>query len=88
MNVDPLAVLVPMTITLTGLFLRSRTGSSNHWDVLHELARGRVAAGMERERRATLRMVAEGRREASVPEQGGDGIARQAGARGAATRDS
>lgn len=59
MNVELMAVLIPALIALVGLFLRSRTGSSNHWDVLHELARGRVDAGIERERRATLRMMLE-----------------------------
>lgn len=59
MNVDLIAVLVPAVLALMGLLLRSRAGSSNLWDVLHELARGRVDAGIERERRATLRMMLE-----------------------------
>jgi hypothetical protein len=56
MNVDLLTVLAPAGIAVVGLLLSSRTGTSNQWDVLHELARGWKDAGLERERRATLRM--------------------------------
>lgn len=57
MGVDALVVLVPGVSVAAGLLLRSRLGSSNLWDVLHELARGRVRAGLERERRLTLLML-------------------------------
>ncbi|MEV4975982.1 hypothetical protein [Streptomyces scopuliridis] len=67
MNVDLIAVLVPAVLALAGLLLRSRAGSSNLWDVLHELARGRVDAGIERERRATLRMMLERLPKDAVP---------------------
>ncbi|GGP77980.1 hypothetical protein GCM10010278_65430 [Streptomyces melanogenes] len=53
------ALGVPVLLTVAGLILRSRAGSSNLWDVLHELARGRVNASMERERRATLVVMLE-----------------------------
>ncbi|MGO4459404.1 hypothetical protein AB4039_19215 [Streptomyces sp. M-16] len=60
MSVEVLtAVGVPVLLGLAGLILRSRRGSSNLWDVLHELARGRVKAGLERERRATLVVMLE-----------------------------
>ena len=35
----------------------ARKNGAGLWDVLHELARGRTASGMERERRATLSML-------------------------------
>lgn len=54
-----MAVGVPLVLGLAGLVLRSRTGSSTFWDVLHELARGRSKAGLERERRATLVVMLE-----------------------------
>ncbi|MCX4400040.1 hypothetical protein OG887_43960 (plasmid) [Streptomyces sp. NBC_00053] len=55
MNLEILiACGVPALAALAGLVLRPRHKGSNLWDVLHELARGRVGAGMERERRATL----------------------------------
>jgi hypothetical protein len=54
MRVDALAILAPGVIAVLGLLLRSRAGSSNLWDVMHELARGRVRTGLERERRVTL----------------------------------
>ncbi|MDX2521594.1 hypothetical protein PV355_41810 [Streptomyces stelliscabiei] len=46
-----------MTIVLLGLVLRPRKNGAGLWDVLHELARGRTASGMERERRATLSVL-------------------------------
>lgn len=46
-------VVIPALIGLVGVALRSRAGGSGLWDVLHELARGRSRAGLERERRAT-----------------------------------
>ncbi|MFD9338302.1 hypothetical protein ACFWBF_28455 [Streptomyces sp. NPDC060028] len=59
MSVEVLAVGGPLLIGLAGIILRSRRGSSGFWDVLHELARGRVKAGLERERRATLVVMLE-----------------------------
>lgn len=44
-------------IMLLGLALRPRKNGVGLWDVLHELARGRTASGMERERRATLTVL-------------------------------
>lgn len=44
-------------IVLLGLILRPRKNGVGLWDVLHELARGWTASGMERERRATLSML-------------------------------
>lgn len=90
MNADVLAVLIPAAIALAGVVLRSRVGSANHWDVLHELARGRVAAGLERERRATMQMVLVARRESVVPADGMESRrkVRRAAGRGATTSES
>jgi hypothetical protein len=44
-------------LVLLGLVLRPRRNGVGLWDVLHELARGRTAGGMERERRATLTVM-------------------------------
>ncbi|MFV5995418.1 hypothetical protein ACNPQM_24030 [Streptomyces sp. NPDC056231] len=46
-----------VAIVLLGLVLRPRKNGAGLWDVLHELARGRTANGMERERRATLSVL-------------------------------
>jgi hypothetical protein len=46
-------------VMLVGLLVRPRGGRSNLWDVLHELARSRGGAGLERERRATLEVLLE-----------------------------
>jgi hypothetical protein len=46
-----------VVIVLLGLVLRPRKNGVGLWDVLHELARGRTASGMERERRATLSVL-------------------------------
>ncbi|MFE5957036.1 MULTISPECIES: hypothetical protein [Streptomyces] len=46
-----------VVIILLGLLLRPRKDGAGMWDVLHELARGRTASGMERERRATLSVL-------------------------------
>ncbi|MBW5481148.1 hypothetical protein [Streptomyces bambusae] len=59
MSVEVLAVGVPVLMGLIGLILRSRKGRTGLWDVLHELAQGRVKAGLERERRATLVVMLE-----------------------------
>lgn len=56
---DLVAVGVPVLLAAATLLLRSRAGRSNVWDVLHELAQGRVKIGMERERRATLVVMLE-----------------------------
>lgn len=57
MTVELMGILAPAVVAVIGLVVRCRHGSSSHWDVLHELARGRVRAGLERERRATLRVI-------------------------------
>ncbi|MFJ9822263.1 hypothetical protein ACIRU3_44990 [Streptomyces sp. NPDC101151] len=55
MNLEVLvSVGVPALAAVVGLGFRPRAGDANAWDVLHELARGRVRTGLERERRATL----------------------------------
>ncbi|MFI1285193.1 hypothetical protein ACH4U5_31300 [Streptomyces sp. NPDC020858] len=59
MSVEVLAALAIPVLGLAGVILRSRRGGSGLWDVLHELARGRVKAGLERERRATLAVLLE-----------------------------
>ncbi len=46
-----------VAVVLLGLILRPRKNGAGLWDVLHELARGRTASGMERERRATLSVL-------------------------------
>ncbi|GAA1894153.1 hypothetical protein GCM10009716_00030 [Streptomyces sodiiphilus] len=59
MGVEVWMIVFPAVIGLAGLFLRSRAGSSNLWDVLHELARGRARVGLEREQRVTLEVMLE-----------------------------
>ncbi|MFF9673634.1 hypothetical protein ACF1GS_18345 [Streptomyces eurythermus] len=60
MSIEILAAVGgPTLLGLVGLILRSRAGSSDLWDVLHELARGRGKTGLERERRATLVVMLE-----------------------------
>lgn len=56
MTVELMGILAPTVVAAIGLVVRCRHGSSSHWDVLHELARGRARMGLERERRATLRV--------------------------------
>lgn len=58
MGVDLSAAVLPALITGAGLLLRCR-GGRGLWDILHESVRGRSAARVERERRATLQMVLE-----------------------------
>jgi hypothetical protein len=57
MNAELMAAVPPIVFAALGLLLRSRRGTANHWDVLHELARSRRDSAMERERRITLRMI-------------------------------
>ncbi|MGP3690310.1 hypothetical protein ACTVZO_37400 [Streptomyces sp. IBSNAI002] len=73
MTLELMGILAPAVVAVIGLVLRCRHGSSSHWDVLHELARGRVRTGLERERRATLRVILD-RMPDSTPATGeGDG---------------